>query len=96
MACKSNVKFLQMVNLQTRRVGPWGCIPRIAPSPHETGNAAVPVRVSSGVSPLGSTQGGTPWKLAGEDACATRGHGRCKNMLDNNFSSVSQSFYETG
>jgi DNA-binding transcriptional MocR family regulator len=35
------------------------------------GNATVPAAGSSGVSPLGSTQGGTPCKLAGEDACAT-------------------------
>ena len=41
------------------------------PPPHEPGNAAVPAAGSSGVSPLGSTQGGTPCKLAGEDACAT-------------------------
>ena len=38
---------------------------------HEPSNAAVPAAGSSGVSPLGSTQGGTPCKLAGEDACAT-------------------------
>jgi len=37
----------------------------------QPGNAAVPAAGSSGVSPLGSTQGGTPCKLAGEDACAT-------------------------
>jgi DNA-binding transcriptional MocR family regulator len=37
----------------------------------QLGNAAIPAAGSSGVSPLGSTPGGTPCKLAGEDACAT-------------------------